>query len=141
MAEERMRIDRWLWAARFFKTRSLAAEAIQSGRVEVDGVRAKPAKEVRPGDLVEVRIGPVRWSVVVRGTSPRRGPASEAVKLYEETDESRERRERDAAMRRLAPSIGTDLKGRPTKRDRRRIEGIRAGLRSRPPQRDGDPDR
>jgi ribosome-associated heat shock protein Hsp15 len=102
----------------------------------VDGVRAKPAREVRAGDRVEVRIGPVTWSVIVRGVSLRRGPASEAALLYDETPESRERRAQLAAERRMAPAPGLDLRGRPTKRDRRRIEGVRRGLSSRrpPPQ-------
>ncbi|HWH15522.1 MAG TPA: RNA-binding S4 domain-containing protein, partial [Miltoncostaeaceae bacterium] len=116
----RVRLDRWLWAARFFKTRSLAAEAVQGGRVDVNGTRAKPSKELRVGDRVDLTIGSVAWTVDVRGLSDRRGPAPEAQRLYEETDESRERRERHAAQRRLAPAPGADLGARPTKRDRRR---------------------
>jgi ribosome-associated heat shock protein Hsp15 len=125
MAEGRVRIDKWLWAARFFKTRGLSAEAIQGGRVHVEGQRVKPAREVRVGETVEITIGPVTRTVVVRGVDERRRPAPEAALLYEETAESRERREREATERRLAPSPGTGLHGRPTKRDRRRIQGIR----------------
>jgi len=99
---ERVRVDKWLWAARFFKTRGLASEAIQGGRVHVGGVRAKPAKEVRVGDTLEITIGQAAWTVVVRRLSDRRGPAVEAALLYEETPESRERRERLAAERRAA---------------------------------------
>jgi ribosome-associated heat shock protein Hsp15 len=125
---ERVRVDKWLWAARFFKTRGLAAEAIQGGRVHLGGVRAKPAKEVRVGDMLDITIGQTPWTVVVRAVSERRGPASEAALLYEETAESRERRERLAAERRVAPPPGSEFRGRPTKRDRRRIEAIRAAL-------------
>jgi ribosome-associated heat shock protein Hsp15 len=122
---EKVRIDRWLWAARFVKTRSLAAEAINGGRVDVNGVRAKPSKEVGAGDTVEVTIGQSRWTVTVLGVSERRGPASEAQLLYEESEESRERRAREAAQRRMAAPLGAELGARPTKRDRRRIEALR----------------
>jgi len=124
-APDRTRIDKWLWAARFFKTRGLASEAIQGGRVKVNGVRAKPAREVRAGDQVEVRIGELTWAVVVEGIAEKRGSATQAARLYTETPESRERRELFAAQRRLAPVPGTDARGRPTKRDRRRIESLR----------------
>lgn len=129
METGRVRIDRWLWAARFFKTRSLAAEAIQGGRVDVNGTRAKASKEVRVGDTVDVGIGQTTWTVVVRALSDRRGPASVAQTLYEETTESAERRARLAAQRRLAPAPGADLGARPTKRDRRRIESLRGRRR------------
>lgn len=125
-----VRVDKWLWAARLLKTRSLAAEAVKGGRVHVNGSAAKPSKEVREGDELELSIGQTRWSVVVRATAQRRGPASEAALLYEETLESRERRERQAAERKLAWSTGADLGARPTKRDRRRFEKT-AGRRSR----------
>jgi ribosome-associated heat shock protein Hsp15 len=124
-APDRTRVDKWLWAARFFKTRGLASEAIQGGRVKVNGVRAKPAREVRAGDQVEVRIGELTWAVVVQGIAEKRGSATQAALLYTETPESRERRELFAAQRRLAPVPGTDARGRPTKRDRRRIESLR----------------
>lgn len=82
---ERLRIDKWLWAARFFKTRSLAAEAVEGGKAHLNGVRVKPAKAASIGDTLEIRIGPFQFTVVVCGLSPRRGPASEAAKLYQET--------------------------------------------------------
>ena len=122
---ERVRVDKWLWAARFFKTRGLASEAIQGGRVKVNGVRAKPAKEVRAGDRVEVRVGELTWIVLVEGVREQRGSAAQAALLYTETPESREQRELFLAQRRLAPVPGTDARGRPTKRDRRRIESLR----------------
>jgi ribosome-associated heat shock protein Hsp15 len=122
---EGVRLDRWLWAARFFKTRSRAVEAIQGGRVHLEGTRAKPSREVRAGDRLDITIGESRWTVVVTGVSERRGPAGDAAQLYEETPESRERRARRASERRLAPAFGADLEGRPTKRDRRRIEAFR----------------
>jgi ribosome-associated heat shock protein Hsp15 len=121
-ASEPVRVDRWLWAARIVKTRSLAADAVKGGRVAVNGQRIKPSKDVRPGDRVEITIGQVRLAVVVRGTAPRRGPASEAALLYDETAESREARERAAAERRLAAMPGAERGGRPTKRDRRRLD-------------------
>lgn len=121
----RVRVDKWLWAARFFKTRSLATEAIQGGRVDVNGTRAKASKEVRVGDRVDVTIGQQAWTVVVRGLSDKRGPATVAQTLYEETPASTARREQQAAERRLAPAPGADMVGRPTKRDRRQIEAMR----------------
>lgn len=124
---ERQRIDKWLWAARFFKTRSLAAEAAESGKVQVNGARAKPAREVRAGDTVELRVGELHWTVTVRATAPRRGPAPEAQALYEETEASRRAREEQAAQRRLAAPPGADLRGRPTKRDRRRLDRFGRG--------------
>lgn len=124
---ERVRIDKWLWAARFFKTRSLATDAVQGGRVHVEGVRAKPARDVRIGETIAVTVGDQTITVVVCALGQRRGPASEAALLYEETAESRERRERRREERRLAPTPGADLRGRPAKRDRRRIEALRSG--------------
>jgi ribosome-associated heat shock protein Hsp15 len=123
-----MRIDKWLWASRLSKTRALAAEAVKSGRVKVNGAEAKPSKDVKPGDKLELRTGPVRVSVVIRGTAPRRGPASEAQLLYEETEESREARIRHAEERRLARQEGGEG-GRPTKRDRRRLEQVKGARR------------
>ena len=131
MSDERVRIDKWLWAARFFKTRSLATEAVQGGRVHVDGARVKPAKDVRVGDRIEVTVGEATIALVVRGLSDKRGPATAAALLYEETEESRERRERERDLRRVAPPPGADLHGRPSKRDRRRLEAQRAGSRRR----------
>jgi ribosome-associated heat shock protein Hsp15 len=126
---EGVRIDKWLWAARFFKTRGLATDAVTGGRVHVNGVRVKPAKGVHPEDTVEVTIGDLRWTVVVRGVAERRGPASVAATLYEETEESRARRERHIAERRLARPPGAQPGPRPTKQDRRRIEALRKQFR------------
>lgn len=122
---ERVRIDRWLWAARFFKTRSLAAEAIGAGHVEINQARAKASKEIGPGDVIDVTVGEQRFTVVVRDLEERRGPASRARELYDETPESLARRERQRDERRLAPVPGADLGARPTKRDRRRIDRVR----------------
>jgi ribosome-associated heat shock protein Hsp15 len=122
-----MRLDKWLWAARFFKTRSLATEAVDRERVRVNDAHAKPAKELRVGDSVALRqdIGPVR-TVIVRGLSAVRGPAPVAQALYEETAGSVAARAQAAEARRLAPEPAATLtQGRPTKRDRREIE--RAG--------------
>jgi ribosome-associated heat shock protein Hsp15 len=131
MAERRVRIDKWLWAARFFKTRSLATEAVNGGRVEVDGVSVKPAREVRIGETVAVSVGRATTIVVVvRGIADKRGSAAQAAVLYDETPESVQARERRREERRLAPAPGADLAGRPSKRDRRRIEAMR-GRRSR----------
>src|SRR3954454_20924095 len=101
-ADTRIRVDKWLWAARLVKTRALAADAVKSGRVKVNGVAAKPSKEVGAGDRLELRPGPVRMDVLVQGVAPRRGPASEAARLYQETEASREARERHTLERRLA---------------------------------------
>ena len=120
-----VRVDRWIWAARFFKTRSLATAATNAGHVDVNGEGAKPAKPVRPGDTVRVRAGRTTWVVVVRSLSEKRGSARIARGLYEETEESRAERERQAELRRMAPPLGTELSGRPTKRDQRRIERLR----------------
>jgi ribosome-associated heat shock protein Hsp15 len=117
----RLRIDKWLCAARFYRTRRLAAQAVEGGKVKLNGERAKPGKGVRPGDRLEVRSGELQWAVEVRGVSPRRGPASEAAKLYAETDESRVKREQMLLMRRAGPHPAHDARGRPTKRDRRMI--------------------
>jgi ribosome-associated heat shock protein Hsp15 len=121
-----IRVDKWLWAARLHKTRSLAADAVKGGRVQVNGQRAKPSKEVGPGDELDVTIGQVRRTVIVRGVAERRGPAKEAVLLYEETAESVAARELLAEQRRLtSPPPGADLGVRPTKRDRRRLDATR----------------
>ncbi len=122
-----MRIDKWLWAARFFKTRSLAAQAVDSGKVHWNGERCKPAREIRVGDGLRVRTGETEWEVAVRALSDKRGPASVAQTLYEETAESKTRREEQAAMRKLAGEPARDIKGRPTKRDRRQLSNWRAG--------------
>jgi ribosome-associated heat shock protein Hsp15 len=123
-----MRVDKWLWVARLLKTRALAADAVKAGRVKVNGVAAKPSKEVAPGDRIELRTGPVRMDVAVRGVAPRRVPASEAALLYEETAESRAARERHSEERRLARQDGGEG-GRPTKRDRRILEKLKGRRR------------
>ena len=117
-----MRLDKWLWAARFFKTRSLAQQALAGGRVQLNGARTKPAHEVKVGDTVDVRVEQWRWEILVKALSDRRGPAEEARKLYEETAASRAERERRMDLRRWGTEPAAELKGRPTKRDRRRIE-------------------
>ena len=117
-----VRVDKWLWAARLFKTRGLAADAAKGGRVHVDGHAVKPSREVRPGERLEVTLGSERLVLVVLGVAERRGPAASAALLYEETAESREARERHRAERRVAGAQRMDLGARPTKRDRRRYE-------------------
>jgi ribosome-associated heat shock protein Hsp15 len=130
LAMESVRIDKWLWAARFFKTRALATEAVLGGRAHVNGERVKPAKAVRPADVVELRIGEMRWTVTVRAVAEKRGSARVAATLYEESAESIAERERTAAERRLSRPLGADLGGpRPTKQDRRRIDALRRGRR------------
>ncbi len=118
----RVRLDKWLWAARFYKTRSLAADEILKGRVSVNEQTAKPSREVRPDDRVELRQGPVLRTLVVRGVSEHRGPAPVAQQLYEETAESVARRAAQAEQRRLGAEPALALEqGRPTKRDRRQL--------------------
>ena len=125
---ERQRIDKWLWAARFFKTRSLAVEEIDRGRVEVNGQEARPAREVKAGDTVSVRQGPWQRTVVVKGLSNIRGPAPVAQQLYEETPASIEARERLARQRHDAPEPAHSIEhGRPTKRGRREIDQAQRG--------------
>lgn len=119
-----IRLDTWLWAARFFKTRSMAATAINGGKVEVNGTRSKPGKPVRPGDALRIRKEPYTFAVVVRTVSGRRGPAIEAARLYEEEEESRAERRRIADQRRLAPPPAFEGKGRPTKKDRRELDRL-----------------
>jgi ribosome-associated heat shock protein Hsp15 len=118
-----MRVDKWLWTARVFKTRALAAAAVKGGRVHVDGVAVKPSREVGPGDELEITIGTVRRTVIVRGTAERRVSAKETSNLYEETPKSSAERQRQAELRRLAGPV--DVGGRPTKRDRRRYDAGR----------------
>jgi ribosome-associated heat shock protein Hsp15 len=119
-----VRLDKWLWAARFFKTRSLAQHAVAGGRVQLNGDRTKPAHEVKAADMVVVRVGDWRWEVKVRALAERRGPAEEARKLYEETEASRAERERRGDLRRWGAEPAAMLKGRPTKRNRRLMEGL-----------------
>jgi ribosome-associated heat shock protein Hsp15 len=126
---ETVRVDKWLWAARFYKTRALATDAVLGGHVQVNGVRVKPAKDVRVGDALQIRVGTIEWVVDVRGLADRRGPASLARALYEERAESQEARERQVMQRRLAKPIGADLGARPTKQDRRRLDALRRAQR------------
>lgn len=125
-APARVRLDKWLWAARFFKTRALAVEAIDGGKVQVGGDRVKRAKLVQVGDRISIRLGPYEHVVEVRGLSERRGPAPEAVLLYAETAESLKERERVAFQLKAAHVLFVpDTNERPTKRDRRRLEEFR----------------
>jgi ribosome-associated heat shock protein Hsp15 len=119
-----LRLDKWLWAARFYKTRSLAQQAIAAGQVRLAGERVKPAHEVKAGNEILLRKGDVQWEVVVMALSERRGPAEEAQKLYAETAASRAERERRMDLRRWGAEPARDLKGRPTKRDRRLMEQL-----------------
>ena len=123
-APERVRLDKWLWAARFYKTRGLAAEAIDGGKVEVNAARPKRAKMVHVGDEVTIKQSPFEHVVIVRAVSEQRGPASVAATLYEETSESKAKRAALATQIRSMPSGDWDS-GRPTKRDRREIERFR----------------
>jgi ribosome-associated heat shock protein Hsp15 len=120
-----VRIDKWLWAARFFKTRSMAADAVERGRVRVGGEPVKPARSVKVNDKLMIDNGSDRWEVIVAAISDKRGPAPVARELYFETEESIAKRENDKTARRLFPEPSLDIKGRPTKRDRRAIS--RAG--------------
>jgi ribosome-associated heat shock protein Hsp15 len=118
----RLRIDKWLWAARFYKTRSLAAEAVENGQVRVNGERVKPSRAVHAGERVLVRKAGYEWDVEVTAVGDRRGSASEAAKLYAESEESAKARELAIAKRRAAAASDPRLAGRPTKRDRRKLE-------------------
>lgn len=125
-----VRIDKWIWAARFFKTRGVAAEAVLAGHVHLNGARVKPSKNVRVGDELEIRIGETQWLVVVVGLADKRGPAKVAEGLYRETDASQTARERARLQRKLAtPPLGADLGARPTKQDRRRLDALRRSRR------------
>jgi len=125
---DRLRIDKWLWSARFYKTRTLAAEEIGKGRVEVNGQEAKPARELKVGDTVAIRRESQTRTVVVKGLSNMRGPAPVAQQLYEETPESLKAREEAARQRRLAPEPSLSIEhGRPTKRGRRELDEAQRG--------------
>ena len=126
---EQARVDKWLWAARLFKTRSAATQAVLGGRVHVNDARVKPSKEVRIGDTVEVTIRSLRRTVEVAGVADKRGPAAAAAALYVEAPESISAREEVALERRLARPPGADLGGRPTKLARRRLEAMRRAHR------------
>ena len=121
MSDKKVRIDKWLWAARFFKTRSLASQAVDAGRAQVNGARVKPSREVRPGDEVRVRAGDSEWIVVVRDIAERRGSAVIAQTLYEEREDSRDKRLAQIAQRKVQAGPVRVERGRPTKRDRRLI--------------------
>ena len=123
----RVRLDKWLWAARFFKTRGVAAQAIETGKVEVNGERAKRAKQLQIGDQLRIRLGPYHHIVKVRGVSERRGPPAVAAELFEETEESRKAREAMQLQVRIAQSVPGYDRGRPTKKDRRDIERLKRG--------------
>jgi ribosome-associated heat shock protein Hsp15 len=124
-SDDRVRIDKWLWAARFFKTRSLATEAVDGGKVEINGERAKPSKLVKPGDEVRLRLAPYEHVLMVRALGDRRGPASVAQSLYEETAASKAAREKLSAQLRMAPAAFVyEEKGRPTKKDRRDLSNF-----------------
>lgn len=129
MTPHGVRVDKWLWAARFFKTRGAATEAVLGGHVQVNGARVKPARDVVVGDRLEITRSSERWTVVVTGLADRRGPASVAATLYDETPESAAERQRRRNERRLARPLGADLSARPTKRDRRRLDALRRGQR------------
>jgi ribosome-associated heat shock protein Hsp15 len=124
-----VRIDKWLWAARMFKTRSAATGAVLGGRVHLNGERVKPSKVVRTGDTIDVTIRADRRTLVVTDVAVRRGSASDALTLYTETPESLLARERQAAERRLSRPLGADLGTRPTKQARRRLDALRRGQR------------
>src|SRR4051812_702903 len=131
MESDEVRIDKWLWAARLFKTRSAATEAVLGGRVHVNGARVKPARDVRVGDTVEVTVATTRRTGEITGIADKRGPGKVAATLYTETPESVAARERDALERRLARPLGADLGARPTKLDRRRLDALRKADRRR----------
>lgn len=121
----RVRLDKWLWAARFYKTRALAAYAVETGKVEVNGERAKRAKQLQVGDSVRIRLGPYHYVLTVRAVSERRGPSSIAVTLYDENAEGRKTREALQIQVKAAQSASGYDRGRPTKKERREIEKLR----------------
>ena len=122
---EKVRLDKWLWAARFFKTRALAAEAVEGGKVKVNGDRPKRARPLQVGDELRIRLGPYEHTVTVRALSDRRGPATQAAGLYQETDASRNAREALAVQLKSLHSLFGPERGRPTKKDRREIERLK----------------
>ncbi|OWW20954.1 RNA-binding S4 domain-containing protein [Noviherbaspirillum denitrificans] len=119
-----VRIDKWLWAARFFKTRSMATDAVDRGKVRLHGERIKPARSVKEGDILEIDNGSTEWEVVVQGLSDTRGSASVAQTLYTETERSITERQKKAEQRKLFREPGEEIKGRPTKRDRRQLDKL-----------------
>mgnify|MGYP001275787879 FL=1 len=120
-----VRIDKWLWAARFFKTRSLATDAVGGGKIKLNGAPTKASRDVKIGDRLDIFNGDTRWEVVVRALSEKRGPASEARMLYEETPDSMAAREAEQMRRKFTVEPSADIHGRPTKRDRRQIDRFR----------------
>jgi ribosome-associated heat shock protein Hsp15 len=120
-APESVRLDKWLWAARFFNTRSLAAKAVDGGRVRLNGDGAKPSRALKPGDELAIRVGELEWVVEVKALSRQRGPAAQAALLYAEREDSRARRQAAMALRKAQPHPAAGVKGRPTKKDRRLI--------------------
>ncbi|MBI5918532.1 MAG: RNA-binding S4 domain-containing protein [Nitrosomonadales bacterium] len=124
-SQDKLRLDKWLWAARFFKTRSLAAEAIDSGKVTLNANRVKPAKSIAVGDWLDIRLGQYHFEIQVLALANKRGPAPEAQKLYRESEASRTQRAALAAQLKALPA--PTFKGRPTKRDRREIERFKQG--------------
>jgi len=121
-----LRVDKWLWAARFYKTRSLASAAVHAGHVKVNGEAVKAARGLRAGDLVDLALGEAKWTVAVLALNDLRRPAVEAQQLYAETPESAARRAAAKEVQRFAASPGSDLRGRPTKKARRQIHGFNA---------------
>ncbi len=117
-----IRLDKWLWAARFFKTRSLATDAVSGGKIKLNGAPTKPAREIKAGDQLDIFNGDTRWEVIVLALSEIRGPASAARLLYEETAESRAAREAEQMRRKFEVEPAADIHGRPTKRDRRQMD-------------------
>ncbi|ABM61252.1 RNA-binding S4 domain-containing protein [Halorhodospira halophila] len=122
-----VRLDRWLWAARFFKTRRLAVEAVQGGKVDVGGGKAKPSRAVRPGDRLTITKAQQRFEVIVRDVAEERGPAKVAETLYEETEASRQRRQQQAEQRRAAAASMPRPSHRPDRRERRRLSAFKKG--------------
>jgi ribosome-associated heat shock protein Hsp15 len=129
VSSDGVRVDKWLWAARFFRSRGAATKAVLGGHVQINGTRVKPARDVVVGDRLEITRSRERWTVVVTGLADRRGPASAAATLYDETPESMDERKGRRDERRLARPLGADLSARPTKRDRRRLDALRRARR------------
>ena len=125
--DERVRLDKWLWAARFFKHRSLATEAVDGGKVQLNGIRVKPARDVKIGDRIDIQIAETHFCVMVKGIADKRGSAPMAQALYEETAESSAARAAAREQHKLSATPGADLHGRPTKRDRRQIGRMMGG--------------
>ena len=121
-----VRVDKWLWAARFFKTRSAAQQAVEGGKVKLNGERVKPSRDLRPGDELMVCIGNSEWTLRVELLSDKRGPATVARTLYSESEASRIKREEQAALRKFAADPARDRVGRPTKRERRELDSWRS---------------